>query len=148
MLARIVHEKEWRTTWNSLEARVFKPYIQGGFAVTVCTRSVFEFPVCNRRRFQASFTGGHVSGDGGVLLLRQVDRCLGLTQASVRALPDARRQAVLPRAVLPLSATTTSPAMSCSRKAARPSAMHIPSELASLRQGITTDTSISWSLDT
>jgi hypothetical protein len=36
------------------------------------------------------FTGGDVSSDGGVLLLRQVDRRLGLVAALDAVLPDPR----------------------------------------------------------
>jgi len=61
--------------------------------VTSCIQKVFSFPVCKRRHVQASFTGGSVSSDGGVVLLRQVDRRLHLTEQLARALPDARRQA-------------------------------------------------------
>lgn len=61
--------------------------------MTVCTQEVFEFPAAKRRAVQGSFTGGHVTSDGGVPLLRQVDRRLGLTRALARVLPDARRVA-------------------------------------------------------
>ena len=37
----------------------------------------FEFPGLGRRKIEANFAGGQVSSDGGVMLLRQVDRCLG-----------------------------------------------------------------------
>ncbi|MCH8335189.1 MAG: transposase [Proteobacteria bacterium] len=42
---------------------------------------------------EASFTGGNITSDGGVLLLRQADRLLGLSAAIAAALPDPRRQA-------------------------------------------------------
>jgi len=58
--------------------------------VTVCTQTSFEFPVANRRRVQASFTGGDVSSDGGVLLVRQADRRLKLTATLARRLPELR----------------------------------------------------------
>ena len=69
---------------------VFKPFNQGGFAVTVCTQNTFEFPVANRRRVQASFTGGDVSSDGGLVLLRQADRRLKLTTTLAKRLGDPR----------------------------------------------------------
>jgi len=69
---------------------VFKPCNQGGFTVTVCTQTSFDFPVANRRRVQASFTGGDVSSDGGLVLLRQVDRRLQLTATLAKRLPDPR----------------------------------------------------------
>jgi hypothetical protein len=42
---------------------------------------------------QASFDGGEITSDGGVLLLRQADRLLDLTEAVAQALGDGRRQA-------------------------------------------------------
>jgi len=44
-----------------------------------------------RRRIEASFTGGDLVSDGGVLLLRQMDRRLGLTACAATALSDRRR---------------------------------------------------------
>jgi hypothetical protein len=58
--------------------------------VTVCTQTSYEFPVANRRRVQASFTGGDVSSDGGLVLLRQVDRRLQLSATLAKRLPDPR----------------------------------------------------------
>jgi hypothetical protein len=52
-----------------------------------------NFPVCKRRRVQASFDGGDITSDAGVLLLRQADRVLGLSEAVAQALGDGRRQA-------------------------------------------------------
>jgi hypothetical protein len=43
------------------------------------------------RRVQADFSGGHLSSDGGALLLRQVDRSLGLSRALARCFHDARK---------------------------------------------------------
>ena len=61
--------------------------------MTQCTQAAFNFPVCKRRRVQANFEGGAITSDGGVLLLRQADRVLGLSEAVVQALVDGRRQA-------------------------------------------------------
>ncbi len=61
--------------------------------VTECTQESFAFPVCKRRAVEASFQGGNITSDGGVLLLRQADRLLGLSEAVSRALEDPRRQA-------------------------------------------------------
>jgi hypothetical protein len=52
-----------------------------------------QFASCKRRKVTALFGGGAVSSDGGVLLLRQVDRRLGLTAGVAAALGDSRRQA-------------------------------------------------------
>ncbi len=50
----------------------------------------FEFPGLGRRKIEAIFAGGQVSSDGGVMLLRQVDRWLGFTKRLDRILPDRR----------------------------------------------------------
>lgn len=50
----------------------------------------FEFPGLGRRKIEANFAGGQVSSDGGVMLLRQVDRWLGFTKRLDRILPDRR----------------------------------------------------------
>jgi hypothetical protein len=42
---------------------------------------------------EASFRGGDITSDGGVLLLQQADRRLGLTEAIARVLRDPRRRA-------------------------------------------------------
>ena len=57
---------------------------------TVCNPELFHFPAVKRRAVSASFTGGDVTSDGGLLLLRQVDRRLGLSKALAAVLPDPR----------------------------------------------------------
>lgn len=58
-----------------------------------CTQTAFKFQPLQRRRVEANFQGGDITSDGGVLLLRQVDHRLGLSEAVARALEDPRRQA-------------------------------------------------------
>jgi len=58
--------------------------------MTDCTQELFQFPSFDRRKIEASFNGGEVSSDGGVLLLRQADRRLGLVAALDRVLADPR----------------------------------------------------------
>jgi hypothetical protein len=58
--------------------------------MTDCTQELFQFPSFDRRKIEANFTGGDVSSDGGVLLLGQADRRLGLTAALDQVLPDPR----------------------------------------------------------
>jgi hypothetical protein len=50
----------------------------------------FKFPGLGRRKIEANFEGGQVSSDGGVMLLRQADRWLGLTKRLAQVLPDRR----------------------------------------------------------
>ena len=60
--------------------------------VTDCTSLSFEFPACRKRRVEADFSGGHITSNGGVLLLRQADRLIGLTASLARRLIDARQR--------------------------------------------------------
>jgi len=58
------------------------------------------FPGCKGRRVEAEFSGGNVTSDGGVLLVRQADLLLGLTASIARLLEDPRRQASCEHTVL------------------------------------------------
>ena len=60
--------------------------------MTECTQTSFEFPACKSRKIEADFKGGDITSDGGSLLLRQVDRRLGLTRELNRRLTDPRCQ--------------------------------------------------------
>ena len=60
--------------------------------MTKCNSSMVQFASCKRRTVEAHFGGGAVSSDGGVLLLRQADRRLGLTAGVAAALGDKRRR--------------------------------------------------------
>ena len=61
-------------------------------AVTDYASETIEFPACRKRRVEAAFDGGEVTSNGGALLLRQVDRRLGLTAAVAGALSDWRQR--------------------------------------------------------
>ncbi|MBW7998451.1 MAG: IS1380 family transposase [Candidatus Glassbacteria bacterium] len=63
-------------------------------------REELSFPRCKGRKVEADFSGGNVTSDGGVLLVRAVDRRLGLTAATARLLSDPRRQASCEHTVL------------------------------------------------
>ena len=58
--------------------------------MTDCTQESFEFPAVKRRKVEATFSGGEISSDGGVVLLREADRHLGLLEAASRVLHDPR----------------------------------------------------------
>lgn len=60
--------------------------------MTNCSRETFEFPPLGGRKIEAGFDGGEVSSDGGLLLLRDVDRRLGLLNDVARRLEDPRDQ--------------------------------------------------------
>ena len=58
--------------------------------MTECTQVSFDFPPVKRRRIEARFSGGDITSDGGLLLLRQADRRLGLLEAVNARLSDPR----------------------------------------------------------
>ncbi len=55
-----------------------------------CTEERELFGVLGRRRIEVGFDGGEVSSDARLLLLRQVERKLGLLKAAAQVLPDPR----------------------------------------------------------
>ena len=55
-----------------------------------CTEKLFQYQAFDRRKIELSFTGGEVSSDGGVMLLRQVDKKLGLIAELDKAIKDPR----------------------------------------------------------
>ena len=56
--------------------------------MTKCTQVSFDFPPVKRRRIEARFSGGDITNDGGLLLLRQAGRRLGLLESVNARLPD------------------------------------------------------------
>ena len=58
------------------------------------SRDQLEFPGCKGRKVEVEFSGGDVTSDGGVLLLRQADRRLGLTARMAKAVDDPRNPAL------------------------------------------------------
>ncbi len=61
--------------------------------MTKCYQKTLQFPRVNRRIVEASFDGGDITSDGGVLLLRQADHLVGLSAAIAQALSDPGRAA-------------------------------------------------------
>lgn len=55
-----------------------------------CTISQPVFPPLKRRLIEFNFSGGSVTSNAGLVLLRNVDESLGLTQAVAAVLPDDR----------------------------------------------------------
>lgn len=55
-----------------------------------CTSKQIEFERFGRRRVEVNFEGGAVSSDGGLPLLRKLDRRLGLLEAVAQKLADPR----------------------------------------------------------
>lgn len=59
-----------------------------------------DFPRVKRRKVEVNFEGGEITSDGGTLLLRQIDRQIGLTKALDAVLIDPRMQAKCDRSQL------------------------------------------------
>lgn len=55
-----------------------------------CTVGEVPFSKLGRREIDVRFDGGAVSSDGGLLLLREVEKRLGLLEAVAKVLPDPR----------------------------------------------------------
>ncbi len=58
--------------------------------MTECTTPPLTFSSLGRREIHADFSGGQITSDAGVLLLREADRQIGLIDALNDALPDPR----------------------------------------------------------
>src|SRR5258707_6129046 len=50
----------------------------------------FCFPAVCRKKITAAFDGGRISSDGGVMLLAQAERRLGIADRLARVIPDGR----------------------------------------------------------
>jgi len=57
---------------------------------TECTQERFGFEAVERRAVEASFSGGTITSNAGALLLRQLDRGVGLVQAFAGCFVDRR----------------------------------------------------------
>jgi hypothetical protein len=60
--------------------------------VTKRYHNSLEFSSLKRRKVEVNFEGGDITSDGGVILLREMDKRIGLTDAINKAIPDPRRQ--------------------------------------------------------
>jgi hypothetical protein len=65
----------------------------------IAANQSFFFDDLGQRQVQADFSGGTLSSDGGVLLLRQVDANLGVTQALAQCFADQRQQVLVDHTV-------------------------------------------------
>ncbi|MBS1165070.1 MAG: transposase [Proteobacteria bacterium] len=54
------------------------------------TVPTFEFPAVRSKKITAVFDGGRMSSDGGVMLLAEVERRLGIADRLVALVPDTR----------------------------------------------------------
>ena len=58
--------------------------------MTECKPAAMEFTAVRRRQVVADFDGGRLTSDAGVVLLREVDRRVGVIDAINDCLPDPR----------------------------------------------------------
>jgi len=58
--------------------------------MTIDTIPTFDFPAVARKKITAAFDGGRIPSDGGVLLLAQIERRLGVADRLAALIPDAR----------------------------------------------------------
>src|SRR5258708_2313747 len=70
----------------------------------IATNQSLLFDDLGSRRVQADFSGGHLSSDGGVLLLRQIDHGLGLSRALAGCFTDLRNPLLIDHSVRELVA--------------------------------------------
>ena len=73
--------------------------------MTDCTHKIISFPALKRRRIETEFTGEDITSDAGALLLREVDRRLGLFKAVDQAIPDERDQYYVHHSLKPAKTT-------------------------------------------
>jgi hypothetical protein len=70
----------------------------------IAAKQALFFDDLGSRQVQADFSGGTLSSDGGVLLLRQADAALGLTQRLAECFADGRQQVYVDHSVQQLVA--------------------------------------------
>jgi len=63
--------------------------------MTECNSQPIVFSTLGRRNVIADFAGGSITSDSGALLLREVDRRLGLIEKINAVIPDPRNQALI-----------------------------------------------------
>ena len=60
--------------------------------MTVCTTKKIEFARSKGRKIEAEFSGGNITSDGGILLLKMADQKLGLIKKVASVIEDPRDQ--------------------------------------------------------
>ena len=88
----------------SLKFQLVKKEILERQLMTVCSEESFEFPALKtsstKRKIEFKFSGGEVTSDGGVLILRDIDRTLGLTKEFSKHILDPRNPAFIQHSTL------------------------------------------------
>lgn len=70
------------------------------FTVTKCIKEKLTLPACHGRVVEAEFIEEEVTSDGGVLLLREIDRKINLLRELARVMPDPREPALITHSLL------------------------------------------------
>ena len=70
--------------------------------MTQCTLPFFNFHPVGRREIHARFNGGHISSDGGALLLREVERRFGIVARAAACFKDFRDPDAIEHSVMSL----------------------------------------------
>src|SRR5580692_10229018 len=65
-----------------------------------CIKEKIELPPCHGRIVEAQFIEEEVTSDGGVLLLREIDRQINLTRDLANIIPDPREQSKITHPLL------------------------------------------------
>ena len=60
--------------------------------MTEATLLPFDLPAVHRKKLTVDFDGGNQSSDGGLLLLRQAERKIGVCRRLAEVMPDHREQ--------------------------------------------------------
>lgn len=71
------------------------PPMESTQAKAVCTQEKFQFQGLGRRSVDVDFSGGHLSSDGGGLLLREVSEKTGLLARMASCFTDLREPALI-----------------------------------------------------
>jgi hypothetical protein len=67
--------------------------------VTNCNQNSYQFSSLNRKKIIASFNGGAIGSDGGLLLLRETDKQIGLTKKISKVFSDNRHQSYVEHSI-------------------------------------------------
>ena len=67
--------------------------------MTNCTSKPMSFSPLNRKKVEANFSGGHIGTDGGILLLRELDKKLQLTKQLSQVINDTRHPAYIEHSI-------------------------------------------------
>jgi len=67
--------------------------------MTKCETRILEFASLRSRKVEASFSGGAITSDSGILLLREVEKKIKLLDKAAKVIPDLRDQSKITHSV-------------------------------------------------